>query len=203
MQKIIIASFAALALSGTALAQDAAPVGTPEQPVSAQAGLDEAGFYVYQEGRQMLGSRLMGTDVWGADNEHIGNVDDLLINEDGDVIAIVVGIGGFLGIGTRDVAIATDQLDFVLLQDLTAPAGSAPTDPNVQTGAPVVDPTTGVAGTPDGGAVPQAQPSTGLAQPAQPGVGAGWNWTGAGIDRIQVNYTRAQLENAPEFTYAE
>lgn len=203
MQKMIIASFAAIALSSTAFAQDAAPAAMPEQPVSAQAGLDEAGFYVYQEGRQMLGSRLMGTGVWGADHEHIGNVDDLLINEDGDVIAIVVGIGGFLGIGTRDVAIATEQLDFVLLQDVAVPVGNATIDPALQPGAPVVDPATGVAGTPDAGAVLQAQPGTGVAQPVQPGAGTGWGWTGAGIDRIQVNYTRAQLENAPEFTYAE
>jgi pyruvate/2-oxoglutarate dehydrogenase complex dihydrolipoamide acyltransferase (E2) component len=190
MQKLILASFAALALSGTAFAQDAAPAtpaptAAPEQPVAAEpAGLDEAGFYIYQEGRQMLGSRLIGADVWGAENESIGNVDDLLIDENGDVIAIVVGIGGFLGIGTRDVAISTDQLDFILLQDAAPPAGAAPADPAAPAAPPAAAPAAP-------GAVPPGQP------------GAGWGWTGAGIDRIQVNYTRAQLETAPEFTYAE
>lgn len=198
MQKMIIVSFAALALSGTAFAQEAAPVSpaqavAPEQPVAAHAGLDEAGFYVYQEGRQMLGSRLIGAEVWGADNESIGNVDDLLISEEGDVIAILVGIGGFLGIGTRDVAISTDQLQFILLQDAAPASGAAPSAPNVATPANSANPAVNSGVAPEAGAV----------SPPEPGVGTGWGWTGAGIDRIQVNYTRAQLESAPEFTYSE
>ncbi|WP_018167951.1 PRC-barrel domain-containing protein [Thioalkalivibrio sp. ALMg9] len=53
----------------------------------------------------MQASDIMGTDVKTAGDENLGSVDDLIIDENGQVVAIVVGVGGFLGIGEKDVAI--------------------------------------------------------------------------------------------------
>ncbi|RUO20402.1 hypothetical protein CWE08_08000 [Aliidiomarina iranensis] len=53
----------------------------------------------------MHASSLMGMDVYTNDNEDIGSVDDLIIDANGQVVAIVVGVGGFLGMGEKDVAI--------------------------------------------------------------------------------------------------
>ncbi len=50
----------------------------------------------------MRGSQLMGIDVYGADNQKIGDVDEVLVGKDGKIQAIVVGVGGFLGIGGKD-----------------------------------------------------------------------------------------------------
>lgn len=55
-------------------------------------------------------SNLIGTDVRTNDNEDIGSVDDLIIDDDGQVVAIVVSVGGFLGMGQKDVAIGWDNI---------------------------------------------------------------------------------------------
>ena len=55
-------------------------------------------------------SNLMGTDVKTADGEKVGSVDDLIIDQDGQVVAIIVGVGGFLGMGEKDVAIGWDNV---------------------------------------------------------------------------------------------
>src|SRR5690606_13493605 len=47
------------------------------------------------------------------DGENIGSVTDLVISEDGDVEAVVVGVGGFLGIGQKNVALEFDTVEWV------------------------------------------------------------------------------------------
>lgn len=47
----------------------------------------------------------MGTTVRNAANENIGDVNDVLIDPSGKVTAVVLGVGGFLGIGERLVAV--------------------------------------------------------------------------------------------------
>ena len=42
----------------------------------------------------------------GANNEKIGDVNDILFDRNGRVLAYVIGVGGFLGIGAKDVALA-------------------------------------------------------------------------------------------------
>ncbi len=54
-------------------------------------------------GRQV--SDLMGASIKTMNDEDVGSVSDLIINEDGQIVAIVVGVGGFLGMGQKDVAI--------------------------------------------------------------------------------------------------
>ena len=60
------------------------------------------------EGRHA--SELMGADVRTADDEDIGSVSDLIIDKDGQVVAVVVGVGGFLGMGEKNVAISWDKV---------------------------------------------------------------------------------------------
>lgn len=58
-----------------------------------------------QKPDQWLASKFKGTDVVGNDNEKIGDVSDILFDKNGKVEAFIVGVGGFLGIGSKDVAI--------------------------------------------------------------------------------------------------
>jgi sporulation protein YlmC with PRC-barrel domain len=53
----------------------------------------------------MLMSKFKGTDVVGSDDAKIGDVDDILFDKNGKILAYVVGVGGFLGIGAKDVAL--------------------------------------------------------------------------------------------------
>jgi sporulation protein YlmC with PRC-barrel domain len=62
-------------------------------------------FVTEQKPDQMLASKFKGTDVIGTNNEKIGDVSDILFDKDGKVLAYIVGVGGFLGIGSKDVAL--------------------------------------------------------------------------------------------------
>lgn len=59
----------------------------------------------------IMASDLRGTTVYGANNENIGEIDDIVLQRDGRIAAIVVGVGGFLGIGEKNVAIPFEALE--------------------------------------------------------------------------------------------
>ena len=61
----------------------------------------------------MAGFEVQGTDVLGPDNEKIGNVSDILFERNGSVMAYIIGVGGFLGIGAKDVALAPSSFEVV------------------------------------------------------------------------------------------
>jgi sporulation protein YlmC with PRC-barrel domain len=46
------------------------------------------------------------------DMDNIGQVNEIVLSEDGQVRALVIGVGGFLGVGERDVAVTMDQVTF-------------------------------------------------------------------------------------------
>jgi hypothetical protein len=95
----LAAGLAATALlAGTALAQTTAPT----QP----AGPGQVMTQMPPD--LMRGSQLMGIDVYGADNQKIGDIDEVLVDRQGKIHGFVVGVGGFLGIGQKDVAIPFD-----------------------------------------------------------------------------------------------
>ncbi|MFN3882949.1 MAG: PRC-barrel domain-containing protein [Nitrincola lacisaponensis] len=50
-------------------------------------------------------SNLLGTKVQTQSDEEIGSVNELIIDANGQVVAILIGVGGFLGVGEKDVAI--------------------------------------------------------------------------------------------------
>ena len=62
-----------------------------------------------------LASNIIGENVYngtGDDAENIGDVNDIVIGKDGNVEAVVVGVGGFLGIGEKNVAVEYAKLDW-------------------------------------------------------------------------------------------
>jgi hypothetical protein len=66
---------------------------------------------------QFLASKFNGTDVVGADDKKIGDVSDVLFDKDGKVLAYVLSIGGFLGIGSKNVAMAPSAFQVVKGKD--------------------------------------------------------------------------------------
>ncbi|OAN73649.1 hypothetical protein A8B82_19235 [Sulfitobacter sp. EhC04] len=58
----------------------------------------------------ILADDLMGSNVYSASGESIGEIDDLIVNLDGSVEGAVIGVGGFLGIGEKWVAVKLDSL---------------------------------------------------------------------------------------------
>jgi hypothetical protein len=57
-------------------------------------------------------SKVIGSSVVNDANETIGKIDDLLVTRDGKEPYVVLSVGGFLGMGTRMVAIRYDSLKF-------------------------------------------------------------------------------------------
>lgn len=134
-------------------AQPQDPV-APQPQMAAPAQLDlQGGFVIRQQPGQVLGSNLMDAEVVTINDESLGSVNDVLLDEQGRVAAIVVGVGGFLGIGQKEVGIPLEQAQVMF---------RSPAD-----------------------------------------AGQDW-WGGAGqIERIVVDFTREQLEDAPEFARLE
>ena len=58
-------------------------------------------------------SKVIGGSVVNSDNETIGKIDDLLVSSDGKDPYAVLSIGGFLGMGSRLVAVPYDSLKFI------------------------------------------------------------------------------------------
>ncbi|HEU6443359.1 MAG TPA: PRC-barrel domain-containing protein, partial [Microvirga sp.] len=62
---------------------------------------------------QWRATQLEGLDVYNNNNEKIGDISEMLVDQSGKIQAVVIGVGGFLGIGQRDVAIPFEQVQFV------------------------------------------------------------------------------------------
>jgi len=59
-----------------------------------------------------MASNFIGSSVYTAANENVGDVNDLILGSDGSVKAVILGVGGFLGMGEKDVAVPLSQLNF-------------------------------------------------------------------------------------------
>lgn len=104
------AAVSALMVSG-ALAQAGPPAASP--PAKAAAPMDSAKFIGSQGADQWVFSKFKGTDVLGPDNTKVGSVTDLLFDKAGKIDGLIVGVGGFLGIGEKNVAIEMTAFDVV------------------------------------------------------------------------------------------
>jgi sporulation protein YlmC with PRC-barrel domain len=65
------------------------------------------------QGTMWRGSKLIGVDVYNEQNEKIGDIDEILLDASGKVAGVVIGVGGFLGMGQRDIMVEMSKLRFV------------------------------------------------------------------------------------------
>jgi hypothetical protein len=89
----------------------AKPGNISENSVPADGAAGHGGFVQAQHSTDWRGSKLVGATVYGPDNASIGDISDILIDNSGQVRAVVIGVGGFLGVGAKDVAVAFDALN--------------------------------------------------------------------------------------------
>ncbi len=153
----------------------------------------------------MRASRLLGVDVYGADNQRIGDIDEILVDRQGRIHGLVVGVGGFLGIGQKDVAIPLDQVQWMSNQEVQASSGAGQTGSATNTAGGVTTPAppmvtanqpaaTGSTAAGDTGGM------TGSTAPAGTATSAGTSDHNTPA-RAVVKMTKADLQNAPEFRY--
>jgi len=68
-------------------------------------------------------SEIKGVEVYNDRNEKIGSVDDVLLDPHGKVKAVVIGVGGFLGVGERNVAVPFEELHWQMTTNAPAKNG--------------------------------------------------------------------------------
>ena len=79
---------------------------SPSTTVTASAG----SFIDHQGDNQYLASNLMGKAVQNSSGDKIGSVKDVLFDAQGKMSAVIIGVGGFLGIGEKSVGIPFDMV---------------------------------------------------------------------------------------------
>lgn len=80
------------------------------QNVRDQSRMENRGYMDAVPARGMQASNLIGAKVSTNSDKDVGPVDDLIIDENGQVVAVVVSVGGFLGMGEKHVAIGWDHV---------------------------------------------------------------------------------------------
>lgn len=101
MTKLFTAASLAILMALPAVAQDAPVRNEPAGAVAAPL-----------KSTDISARDLLNESVKNAANETIGDINDVLIAGDGKVAAVIVGVGGFLGMGEKNVALPFDQLMF-------------------------------------------------------------------------------------------
>jgi sporulation protein YlmC with PRC-barrel domain len=125
-------------------------------------------------------SKLMGLDVYNQNNEKLGDVNELILDKNGKVTAVVIGVGGFLGMGEHDIAVSMDKLKFIE-EPVRTSTNTAPANPPRDT-------TTGTAATP-------ATRTDTTARAANAN-----DWV---PDHAVMNATKEQLKALPQFKYTD
>ncbi len=159
------------ALAGTALLASVASAQTPttttDRAITAPA-LSESSLQ-----GDWRASKVVGLTVYNDNNENVGSINDLLTDRNGNIKAVVLGVGGFLGVGEHLVAVPLDKIKFV--NEPVASGGTA--------GEPHSRPTT----------------TTGSTSTNATGSSKSNPWY---PDHAVFNATRDELKAMPEFKYS-
>jgi sporulation protein YlmC with PRC-barrel domain len=185
MEDIMKSKYIAIALLSTALMTGVAYAQTSTTVTTDKANSSPM---MHKEG-QWRSSKLIGVDVYNEANEKVGDIEELILDKSGKVEHVVLGVGGFLGMGEHYVAVAFDKLKWVnepvrSTTASTAPAGTAPAknvDGNARTAADGTRTTTGAATT-----------------TTRPARAANEQWY---PDHAVLNATKDQLKAMTQFKY--
>lgn len=164
------------ALSGSAYAQAAQPADRTTPAVTTSKNADK----LMLKG-QWRASKLMGLNVYNDANEKLGDINELILDKDGKVSAVVIGVGGFLGMGEHDIAVSMDKLKFK--------------EEAVRTSATTTTTTTRESTT--GAATTTAPAATAPARTTTANVN---DWT---PDHAVMSATKDQLKALPQFKYSD
>jgi hypothetical protein len=106
MKTLFASTSLALVTAAAASAQQAVPVATLSQNAQAASALVGAPLYMTDG----LIDPISGVgDDWNA----VGEIDELLLDPDGNLVAITADVGGFLGIGARTMSLSLDEITVI------------------------------------------------------------------------------------------
>jgi sporulation protein YlmC with PRC-barrel domain len=123
LAKYTIAGLAgSMLLASAAFAQSpTTPADTSKAPAPATASDMSSSFQ-----GTWRASKMVGLSVYNDSNESLGSINDLLTDKSGDIKAVVIGVGGFLGVGEHLVAVPLDKVKFVTEPVAYTGAANAP-----------------------------------------------------------------------------
>ncbi len=128
LKKVMITTALSTMMIGAAAAQTPSSSDTmtaPSATTAPRAGTPgDAKFINSQATDQWLSSSFIGVDVIGPDDAKIGDVADILFDKNGNIVGYVVGVGGFLGLGAKNVALAPSSFQ-VMPANTGSTTGSA------------------------------------------------------------------------------
>jgi sporulation protein YlmC with PRC-barrel domain len=176
----MLVKYITAALAGTALLAAVASAQTPTTPSDRMAPAAASTSNSSLQGNWRA-SKVVGLSVYNDNNESLGSINDLLMDKNGNIKAVVLGVGGFLGVGEHLVAVPFDKIKFV--DQPVAYTGAASTSPNPN--RPATSTTTGSSTT-------TTAPSTTATTKANP-------WY---PDHAVFNATKDELKAMPEFKYS-
>ena len=173
----MLKKYLATALIGSALL---APVAFAETPATTTDGAKTTINTTSDSYRgEWRASKMVGVNVYNDNNEKLGSIDDLLTDKNGTVKGVVIGVGGFLGMGEHLVAIPFDKIKFVE-EPLASTSANMST-----TNRPASTTTTGAAST-----TTTTTTTTASSKP---------DWY---PDHAVFNATKDELKAMPEFKYS-
>ena len=144
---------------------------------------------------QMMASDLRGSNVYGANNENVGDIKDILLERDGRVAAMVIGVGGFLGIGEKNVALPFEAFDFTSGAASASASGAQTGASGAATSTQREPQTTGTVG-----GERSTAPSSSSSASTSSASGQRGSMGAMKPERIVLkNMTKADLEAAPSF----
>ena len=120
MKRTLTAAALVVVLAAPAFAQQPMGKNDTANSSSSMSTAAQPGFMQQQNANDWRGSKLIGASVYGQDNASIGKISDVLIGGDGKIQAAVVGVGGFLGVGSKDVAVPFTALNITRKTDSNA-----------------------------------------------------------------------------------
>lgn len=159
-------------------------------------------------------SKLVGVEVVGMDHERVGRTEEIIVDASGGPTAVVIGVGGFLGIGEKRVAVRFDQITWTMgdagvgreprssTVPATAPSGKAADTAGPQTmpGAQVSNDVLTAIDEKRGGAVDDATGSV-AAKDQRGRATVAVAGSDDGPARAEIRMTKAALQAAPAFRY--
>ncbi|WP_209017873.1 PRC-barrel domain-containing protein [Roseibium aggregatum] len=113
----------------TAMSQDsdAGVTAAPETAMTPQTDADgrallpraevERDGYTEAVVAELTADDLEGATIYDANDEDIGEIDSLIVSQDGTIEKVILDVGGFLGIGEREVAVTFDELQIIRNED--------------------------------------------------------------------------------------
>src|SRR6202051_169064 len=122
----MLVKYITAALAGTALLATVASAQTPTTPAdrTAPAATTSSSSSTLSLQGNWRASKVVGLSVYNDNNESLGSINDLLMDKSGNIKAVVLGVGGFLGVGEHLVAVPLDKIKFVNEPVVYAGAGA-------------------------------------------------------------------------------